>query len=497
VTAVDCWIALALAVGTVVLTVSLPNNLGEADESLILYEALRVMRGEVLYRDVFEIITPGCLWVFAALFRLFGATLTVARAGMAGVHALIVVLVFATCRGLGVRRALAAAAALAHLALAEPVWPYASPHWMGTLLQVVLVWLAAARPLRGRVATALALGVAVGGLIMVQQQKGAVMALGVAVALAVDALLDEAREPTGVRRGLLARELACAGAALAVVLPAMGITIARAGIDPVLTALLYYPLRNYPAVVSAPWGYVSVLNLHLAAYTYPALLRVLPLALVAPALRVALAWRRREPIARRLAPLVILAAAAIGSISYFPDFIHIAFIAPLFLIALAASAEWLLELLPAFERTAAALAAIVLIAAAVQIASNWQYAWTSFPVPHQTAFGRIDLRDAAAARRIDETRALVDASASRELLAYPGLAFVYLVTGADNPTPYQILSPAYSGTATMQSVIDTLERRQVPLVVIVEPFVEKDDPLFAYVRQRYERIGDSGAWRRR
>jgi hypothetical protein len=489
---------LALAAGTVVLVVSLPNNLGEADESLILYEALRVMRGEALYREVFEIITPGSLWAFAAGFRLFGATLTVARVAMGLVHALTVVLVFATCRGLGVRRSLAAAAALACPAIAQPAWPYASPHWMGTLLQVALVWLAAARPLRGHLATALALGATTGALILVQQQKGAVMAAGVALALAADALLDDSRRRGGIRRVLLERELACAAAALAVVLPAMAFTVARAGIEPVLTALLYYPLRNYPAVVSAPWGYVSVLNLHLAAYTHPTLLRWLPLALVAPALRALLAWRRREPIARRLAPLVILAATSTASIGYFPDFIHIAFIAPLFLIALAAAVDWGLDRLPGFHRTVAvALSAIVLGAVAVQIARNWRRAWTSFPVPHQTAFGRIDLRDAAAARRIDEMRALVDASPTRELLAYPGLALVYLVTGADNPTPYQILSPAYSGLPTVQSVIETLERRRVPLVVIVEPFIEKNDPLVAYVRERYERVGDTGVWRRR
>ena len=496
----DRWLGLTLFTVAVTFVVGLPNNLGVSDESLILYESTRILHGEVLYRDVFEIITPGSLWVFAGLFHLFGATLTVARVAMAVVHALIVLLVFATCRGLGVRRDLAAAAALTHLAVGQPAWPYASPHWLGTLLQLALLWLAAARPLRGRVATALAMGLAVGALILVQQQKGAVMALAAALWLALDALVERRLSGAASWRALLAAELACAAAALAVVVPALALTVTRAGLEPVLIALVRYPLQNYPSVVSAPWGHVDLLNAELAAHTFPTLLAYLPVGLLPIAARAVATWRRRDDAVRGLVALLTLAGAASASIGYFPDFIHIAFIAPLFLVALAVALDWLLGLLPAQRWRAAAppaLAAVLLAALAAQLARNWQRAWAEYPVAYQTPFGRVDLRNPGIAAQTDLVRALVDASSTRELLAYPGLPIVYLMTGANNPTPFQLLSPSYNGLPTVRAAIDTLERRQVPLVVIVDPFVEKDDPLVRYVHEHYERVGDSGVYRRR
>jgi hypothetical protein len=495
----DGWVGLALFAVAGIAVVGLPNNLGVSDESLILYESTRALHGEVLYRDVFEIITPGSLWLFAGLFHVFGATLGVARAAMAVVHALIVVLIFATCRGLGVRRELAAAAALVHLVIGQPAWPYASPHWMGTLLQVAMLWLAAARPLRGRAATAAAIGLAVGGLIMVQQQKGAVMAVAAALWLGLDVGVERRLRGAASWRALLGAELACAAAALAVVAPALALTVARAGVEPVLTALVRYPLHNYPSVVSASWGHVDLLNVDLASHTFPTLLAYLPVALLPVAVRAVAAWRRREDALRGLVALLAFAGAVSASIGYFPDFIHIAFIAPIFLVALAAALDWLLGVLPEGWRGAApaVLASVVLAALAAQLARNWQRAWAEYPVIYQSPFGRIDLADQRVATQNDRVRALLDASPTRELLAYPGLPAVYLMTGANNPTPYQLLSPAYNGLPTVQAAIDTLERRQVPLVVIVEPFVEKNDPLVAYVREHYEHLDDAGVYRRR
>ena len=495
----DRWLALALFAGVVAFVVSLPNNLGESDESLILYEATRILRGEVLYRDVFEIITPGSLWVFAALFHVFGTTLTVARAAMAVVHALIVLLVYATCRGLGVRRGLAAAAGLTHLAIGQPVWPYGSPHWMGTLLQVVLVWLAAARPLRGRLATAVALGLAVGTLIMVQQHKGAVMALGVGLLLAADAVADRRLGGAGDWRALLTSELACAATALVVVVVPMGVVVARAGVDAVVLALVHYPLHNYPAVVGAPWGEVNCLNAPLAPYTLPGLLRWLPGVLLLTAARVVWAWRRRDSGLRGSVAVLVLGGASIVSIIYSPDFIHLAFIAPVMLIAAALALDDCFVALAQrrWEPAASfAISVLLLSALATQLTRNWQRVWTEYPTPYLTPFGRVDLRDAEMVRQFDVVRRLAAASPTREALAYPGLPMVYLVTGTDNPTPFQLLGPAYNGLPTVQAAIDTLERRRVPLVLIVEPFVQPDDPMVRYVREHYDRVGDSSVYRR-
>ena len=55
----DGLLAAGVLVGTVAYLSRLPHNLSPADESVYLYQAKRILAGEVLYRDVFEITTPG------------------------------------------------------------------------------------------------------------------------------------------------------------------------------------------------------------------------------------------------------------------------------------------------------------------------------------------------------------------------------------------------------------------------------------------------------
>src|SRR5215470_2631290 len=154
-----------------------PRNLSGADESVYLYEAKRVLEGEVPYRDVFEITTPGWLYLMAALFRLFGVTLATARIATAVLHGAGAAALYATCRRLGVRWGLAWLAPLAYLLIAQPAWPIASQHWLGTFLTILLLLHCASLP-GPRAAWALLPGVIVGLLIGVLQQRGAIVGSG-------------------------------------------------------------------------------------------------------------------------------------------------------------------------------------------------------------------------------------------------------------------------------------------------------------------------------
>src|SRR5256885_3140230 len=124
----DALLAGVLLAGTTLYLCGLPRNLGASDESAYLYESKMLLEGRVLYRDVFEIVAPGFYYLTAALFWLFGSTMTTAPTATAALHGLIVVGVYATCRLLGVRRTVAAPSALAYPAFIQPAWPYASPH---------------------------------------------------------------------------------------------------------------------------------------------------------------------------------------------------------------------------------------------------------------------------------------------------------------------------------------------------------------------------------
>ena len=54
-------------------------NLNLLDEGSTVAQALRVLNGELIYRDFFTVVTPGSYYTVAWLFQLFGTSLMVMR----------------------------------------------------------------------------------------------------------------------------------------------------------------------------------------------------------------------------------------------------------------------------------------------------------------------------------------------------------------------------------------------------------------------------------
>src|SRR4051812_8699254 len=91
----DAAAALVLFAVVVGYLATLPLNLQSPDEARHLDHAKRLLDGEVLYRDVFDITTPGWVFLMTAAFRLFGSTLAVARGVAAAIHGATAIAVFA------------------------------------------------------------------------------------------------------------------------------------------------------------------------------------------------------------------------------------------------------------------------------------------------------------------------------------------------------------------------------------------------------------------
>jgi hypothetical protein len=184
-----------------------------------------------------------------------------------------------------------------------------------------------------------------------------------------------------------------------------------------------------------------------------------------------------------------------ASISYFPDFVHIAFIAPLFFVTIAENAEWLVRALPVAAavplRIGGWVAAVaLLIAAGYRLHDNADRLAATFPVERDTAFGHIAL-DPLQAELYDKVSALMATVPSRELYCYPIIAHLYLMTDSKNPTPYGFLIPGYSGPDLIQHVVDILAARQPPYVVAL--YLGPNDPIAQYIASHYEPLGDGPA----
>src|SRR5262245_16695036 len=235
---------------------ALPHSLGPADESVHLYEAKRVLDGEVLYRDVFNFITPGWFYLMASLFWAFGTTIETARTTMAVVHGLTASLLYLCCRRLGIRRSIACLPPLGYVAICLPAWLIVSQHWLSTLLCTALLFVCA-EPGRDGIAWALRAGIVVGLLISVQQQRGAFRIVGVGVWLLAEAARQRWYGEGGRASSILRAGALLGAAAGGVVGGVLALAVARAGLRPVWYALVTFPLFNYRSQMSCPWGDVN------------------------------------------------------------------------------------------------------------------------------------------------------------------------------------------------------------------------------------------------
>lgn len=480
-----------LAAIAVVVVLREPPLLGSSDEAWHLYEAKRVLEGQTFYTDIFDIIPPGYQWLMALCFRLFGTTIETAKTVTAVMHGLIVALVFVICRRLGVRTALAVPLALAHLAIFQPAWPHASPHWLSTLLALAILLTLLDRRWTDRASRAALPGVLTGLLLAVQHQRGLVTAAGVLFLLAAEPFV------TRDRRSTRARLAWCVAGMLAVVLPVVAVVIAGAGGWPVLRALVLQPLFHYGSVNRYRWGQVVVFTASLAGHTFPRLLAWLPAVLVSTVLRTARAALRSEDPERlrRLVVLDVFGVVSIASITYLPDFVHIALVAPVFAILTGEAAEAALRTLPV---RAAAWASILVgvagvAAVAVQVERNAARGRTEYALRHTTPFGVVAFRSSEEIALVEAIMAAMRDVPQRTLFVYPGYPALYLLTATHNPTPHQLLLPRYNFPDQLEAAIATLERIPVPYVVLVAKLIGRDDPIFAYVRAHYEDVDVPGA----
>ncbi len=452
-----------------------------------------------MYRDIFEIITPGWMVLMAALFKIFGTDLATARLATATIHGLTAVLAYLTCRRLGLSRALSALPGLAQVVICQPAWPIASQHWLGTILTVLALYVCSSR--RGeRAAWAVLPGLVLGALVAVHQQRGAMMAVGVAAWLAGDYAVRR-RYRTAPPLGALVREIAAfATGVLLVVVPMLVVIVARAGFENVWRALVIHPLFNYRQHIHCPWGAVSLLTGSLASFTFPRLLKALPAVLLLDLGRFAWLVARREDAgtARRLLLLMVFCLFCMASIAYFPDFIHIAFIAPLFFVAVAEAAAWIFGALPvppAAERVALSVGmAVLLVLSAARLYRNLVRSRALYPYEMQTAFGRVDLRDPKDMKLYALLSRLMRDVPSRRLYCYPVFSDLYLTVDANNPTRYQFFMPGYNAPDQFDEVVRTLQKARLPYIVALPAFAQPGDSIMAYIRRDYEPLPETADW---
>jgi hypothetical protein len=256
----------AAAALVVVGALLLPRGINLSDEGFLLQEALDMLQGKILYRDIEMFIAPGVWFLVAGLFSWVEPSVLASR-WIAGISyfALAVVIFHIVRAQIGGRSGLRAASTCVAVYAALAVWAF--PHWTWAwyspysilfallAMQTILSWRDDRRARRLVIA-----GLYVGLTALFKQNYGFFALAG--IALGVVAVRIEARETWGsLPRAVLTDGLRIGAGVLLVVLPLLAYFGAHGALYSIYDRFILYPLE-FTTAASIPYLPFSALFDH-------------------------------------------------------------------------------------------------------------------------------------------------------------------------------------------------------------------------------------------
>lgn len=235
-----------------------PLNPGNRDEGVVLYDALRIARGEVMYRDFFEFQGPVFYYLYAGLLALTGPEVVAARL-LQNVIAAVGAALLAVIVARGAGRAAGVAAAVVYGTMLVPLWPYAYPHWLALVFVLGALVLLGREEIRPRAE--------VGAGVLLALSAATIQSLGLPALVAAAAALAlpgiAARKP----RQALFRPARVLAGALAVFVVVAGFFAAQGALAELVYSTLVWPFGHYLEGQKEAAGYAAFAARFLAEQT--------------------------------------------------------------------------------------------------------------------------------------------------------------------------------------------------------------------------------------
>lgn len=350
------------------------------DEGTVLFEALRLSQGDVMYRDFFAFQGPVFSLMNAAAFRVFGFSLELAQGVQLLVNAVSATLLAIVVGRLG-GRVVALSAALIFITVLVPMWPYAYPHWFALLFaHAALVALTSPTP---RPMTYALGGLCLGLTVWTIQSLGVTLLAGALAVVTLEPVLR--RQPReALRRGAIV----ALGAGVATV-GCLAFFAVNGALGELMWSMFEWPFRHYRGINTT--DYAAFLVDHIDsnraqphvwrlisqfAIVFIAGLPVAGLLSAASVLAISARrwWLKAEPVSS--APLATATTALAALLPIFlagtrRDVVHLAFVSSFGLVGLAA----VLPTLGARPRVVRALTVASFVLAAL-FTSN--FGWKTF-----------------------------------------------------------------------------------------------------------------------
>ena len=442
----------------------LPTQGSSWDSLLYLAPGQRMYQGEMIYRDVFEFVTPGTALVNFLMFKLFGLRLWIPD--------LLALLLGFGIVWLGVvisqklmRPRLALLPSAIFLVSARGFLCDATHHWYSVLAAVAAIAVLLEKRTPSRIAIA---GMLCGLSACFTQTRGVLVTVGFAVFL-----VWENRQRRAGWRGLIRKETWLATGFISVFLALNSYFIWQAGPARYFWCTVVYVLKYYPKLASA--NSFQVIRAEFPVYTslrafvHP-FAQWLFLSLFIPSvfiLFIAHYWRerRRKPVEYWQRPMLV---AIVGffmllSIAPAPDYVRMmaSMLPPLVLLI------WLLDSPRRLARACVvSLSAIVLFIACYSIATCMPHPAGILITPQgKLAFTQSDvfLETLWVQRHTQPSQYVYKA-------AYPD---IYFYLDLRNPTPLPCIeNDGYTTSEQVKVVIQGLERHQVRYILWTPPILD-------------------------
>jgi hypothetical protein len=422
-------------------------------------KGVRILQGELPYRDFFEFLTPGTDLVYALLFRCAGISLAIPNLTMAALAAATVWMLTWIARRLQQPSMFTILPATLMIGLVLYGSLDATHHWFSTVLIMAAACVMLGRTSSFRIATS---GALIGLATSSTQTKGVAVAVGIVVFLFCQAKLKKPNATLGNQSSVKASRQCLIFFASALVIFALinGPFILAAGPNRWIDQVLIFPVRYFGSVSANNWqgvlpefqGRSSVLRW----LCFPFMYVVPPLIYI----RFFVEMRRRaktepnEPWDKLLL-IAIIGIAMLVVMTPAPSIRRLSCVSPPAMILLA----WQLSRAGKLgKRVAAGLGAVSISIALAQIGSIQHHPGNIVDLPTGTA-------DIPPTGNYELYQWMVGHTKPGQW--YFGLSPLMLPLDLRNPTPVEGTSSGeYSRPEQIAAVIAGLERTHTPLLVL-------------------------------
>jgi hypothetical protein len=225
-------------------------------------------------------------------------------------------------------------------------------------------------------------------------------------------------------------------------------------------------------------------------YSIPIVVRwVAPIVLALAALQAALRLRSSDDREHALSTVwqILFALSWVAAVAYFPDFIHVAFVTPIFFVLGAAVLERLFPKGKSWGRAGGlAVATAILLMLGMKMYANAQRYAREFSIVRETPFGNVAYAHPRELWLLDRVDRELDATGDRQLFFYP-VTSLYLTADARNPTRHQFLLAGFNTPQHFHEVEEGIDKNDPPILLFAKVASPRPEyqHLIAFIEERY------------